>query len=363
MYISVACKLRRLSDDLFFQRREMMIQASFLGVFMVLFLGLFSAGSGFGRELSLRYLPSSVLASLISAGVSITSVLVPTILTYDASLQNADPADRVFSHSSDAEKTSISGRSRVLSGHDGSVSLSRDVEAGHDRGSEQQRRRSAVSSAFDGSGSDDERAARSGPQLRRVLTAVSEEERGGRKIPLKVILAWPPSRKLFAEHLEKEFAAESLSFWRTAEPPRVAARATALGISVFELYRALAEMFLLPGSAMEVNVPSDVSKEAVRLFGEHKSGRAQSVSVRPITTEDAVTDTEVASARRLFRKARNHMYLLMKTDSWPRFRQSPAFEKLLQITRTLSAELADGAVGADVSDDSQHDRDDRPDTE
>lgn len=303
-YYGIMCKLRGLSEDFYYHLREMRLLFGFSVPFFLTFAVLFT---GRMREVGTRYFPPYIVGAMWATTIVVISVLTPAILTHQKDIQLPRRGGQMISERSEFASPAHSRRmstSSVLSGsnsplHSGSVRLT----------------------------PAETRAKR------RALAAVTEAfSVGGREdLSLKTVLWWPPARELFAEHLEREFSAESLMFWRLANPSRIAADARAMGISVRDRQEWLARTFLLDGAPMQVNVPAEVCANAANVFD--KPNAVLSVPKRSAVSPLPLQHSAVFKL--LFSQARRQVYLLMLTDSWPRFRTSPAYEAVLELARGL----------------------------
>ncbi|KAF6718060.1 Regulator of G-protein signaling 1 [Oryzias melastigma] len=109
----------------------------------------------------------------------------------------------------------------------------------------------------------------------------------------------------FCSFLKSEFSDENIEFWLACEDFRTTASPNDLQRKASEIYKT----FIQPTASREINVDHHV-KEKIKMCLEKPSLSC-------------------------FDEAQKHVYLLMQTDSCPRFLTSDAFQRLNLKSRTL----------------------------
>ncbi|XP_076441544.1 regulator of G-protein signaling 7-like isoform X2 [Babylonia areolata] len=107
----------------------------------------------------------------------------------------------------------------------------------------------------------------------------------------------------FESFLKKEYSQENLRFWHACEQLKFAPVST-VPSSIDTIYRE----FLMAGSLHEVNIDSKTSQQVQNLIQAGKSGKP---------------------SRFTFQAAQEHIFLLMKKDSYARFLRSDHYKQLL----------------------------------
>ncbi|KAL8619208.1 hypothetical protein ACOMHN_049990 [Nucella lapillus] len=107
----------------------------------------------------------------------------------------------------------------------------------------------------------------------------------------------------FESFLKKEYSQENLRFWHACEQLKFAPLST-VPSSIDTIYRE----FLTAGSQHEVNIDSKTSQQVQNIIQAGKSGKP---------------------SRFTFRAAQEHIFLLMKKDSYARFLRSDHYKQLL----------------------------------
>ncbi|XP_069463998.1 regulator of G-protein signaling 7 isoform X1 [Ambystoma mexicanum] len=119
----------------------------------------------------------------------------------------------------------------------------------------------------------------------------------------------PVGREQFLKFLESEFSSENLRFYMAAEDLKKKPNRE-VPVRVQEIWQE----FLAPGAPNPINLDSK--------------------------SYDKTTQNVKNAGRYTFEDAQEHIYKLMKSDSYPRFLRSSAYQELLQAKRKLGNELA-----------------------
>ncbi|CAG2244570.1 RGS [Mytilus edulis] len=129
----------------------------------------------------------------------------------------------------------------------------------------------------------------------------------------------------FDEYLQKEYSHENLHFWCAVENYKCCPRSRQK-----EEMNSIYKMYLEKGSRSEVNVDSKTLDQV------HQNMRSSSESN--------------AKARYVFEPAQEHIYVLMKKDSYPRYLRSDQFKDLMEKAKQQPlTKRSDRDVSSDIS--------------
>ena len=145
----------------------------------------------------------------------------------------------------------------------------------------------------------------------------------GTKCQLRHVLNHPYARNVFVEHCAKEYAKENVNFWCEVGELKSLERRLQLARTINNLkdvngdqveqelleshVKRIYLQFITEEAPEQINVSSAKTEEIVRLFetGDYSFG--------------------------MFDKCRKEIYELMDKDSFPRFKMSESFEKMLRL--------------------------------
>eukprot|EP00500_Bicosoecida_sp_ms1_P010061 CAMPEP_0203833664 /NCGR_PEP_ID=MMETSP0115-20131106/72773_1 /ASSEMBLY_ACC=CAM_ASM_000227 /TAXON_ID=33651 /ORGANISM="Bicosoecid sp, Strain ms1" /LENGTH=746 /DNA_ID=CAMNT_0050742737 /DNA_START=141 /DNA_END=2378 /DNA_ORIENTATION=+ len=356
-YFASLARLRKLRADVFLQTTEMKAAGYFSIAFLIVWI-LMVAGPL--RDVTNRIIHATQLASIWACGIVTISVIVPTAMTHASRFQRVRSAfkKRVRtkvgvsdayrsdgdSHSSDGGSSMMSSPKRSASG----VSPASTPVAGNWTPSTPASPALGASSIAGGE-SRDERVMRRWAVSKartRMAAAVEAGRDPARALDLSIVLAIPLMRKLFAEHLELEFSAESLLFWTLSSTDRVAFDAARFGVSIHERRKWLATTFVADGAPMQVNIEHTTRRAIEEAVANEATALATPVEedLVPDSACRATATEAPAAVQRAFDAGRDEVFRLMETDSWSRFVSSAAFMRGVALLRELPGEVAGKSV-------------------
>mmetsp|Transcript_17239 Transcript_17239/g.60585 ORF Transcript_17239/g.60585 Transcript_17239/m.60585 type:complete len:620 (-) Transcript_17239:183-2042(-) len=350
-YVAVV-RLRNLRADFFMQTTELKT-AGLLSLFFLVVWALMVGGPL--RDFSNRVVHAVQLSSVWACGIVGISVIAPAVLTHSKRFQRAGRARAAFKSVVMGDEGSDDGSGSEHSDHEGgaltsSHSPKRMSPAATPVGSWTPRNAGPSpvlgASSVPGSECRDERVMRRWAVRKaksRIDEAIATGQDPALALDLSVVLAIPITRKLFAEHLELEFSAESLLFWTMSSTDRVVFDAARTEVSVHERRRWLMTTFIMNDAPMQVNI-GDRARRAIEkaIANEAVATRIPESSgdIEEGAGEWAREMEAEAAVRRAFDNARKEVFRLMEADSWPRFSTTVAFRRGVALLQELPEDVA-----------------------
>eukprot|EP00620_Florenciella_sp_RCC1587_P020510 CAMPEP_0182567806 /NCGR_PEP_ID=MMETSP1324-20130603/8921_1 /TAXON_ID=236786 /ORGANISM="Florenciella sp., Strain RCC1587" /LENGTH=264 /DNA_ID=CAMNT_0024781855 /DNA_START=15 /DNA_END=809 /DNA_ORIENTATION=- len=168
---------------------------------------------------------------------------------------------------------------------------------------------------FNDGGREDDRASSRGVPLRQVST-VELEDGSTIAMDLNIVLSNDNYFRYMVKHQEAEYTSENLIFWKAVD--KLKRQKDFSKESTMLLYNT----YIKNGVEMQVNISQGEREkiEAALGLGAHLAAPAVDPGESP--PEEIPTN--------IFNVAQNEVYMMLKGDLYPRFKESPQFKEMLR---------------------------------